>query len=477
MSAPRLYFFALLPVIAMSLGCASGSLYLETRPLSLDRMMGIGQTFERQGRFTEAQYVYQQILAQDPTSPAAERLLAVIAAAEIADAQNLPVERLMTVGEFYERQGDILLAQGVYNQIVHREPDFQPARKRLEAIIAHQRANTVGHTPKSTAIIKASTMGTFRPTPIETKTVQHQNTENNVASSDAMHSAEPIRPTEWRARPASQGRHHAGKRQPADPKDAAFELPRKSLAGSNERSDELRLTTGEEDQSAAVTTDFSQEVIPPAPSETHGQSTPVSPPDSRISIPNNETRVSELWQDKPLGQLKASITVKFPQSEQLRDTELARLSQATPHLQAHGQVAQTIGQTRPWMLAGYEWEAPATRHLPLWFEEPNLERMGYTYGMKHDCCCNWDCCCLCGDECGSHCNECLQPFISAGHFFGRVAFIPYMCGIDPPCEPVYTLGVDRPGSPVPYRRYLIPVTLKAALYQAGAVVGIAYIFP
>ena len=118
------------------------------------------------------------------------------------------------------------------------------------------------------------------------------------------------------------------------------------------------------------------------------------------------------------------------------------------------------------MLVGYEWEAPATQHLPLLFEEPNLERMGYSCGLG---------CKVCGYETGPYLTNCVQPIVSGSYFFGRVPFIPYMCGIDPPLEPVYTLGVDRPGSPVPYRRHLIPVTLKAMLYQAGAMTGVAYI--
>ena len=187
--------------------------------------------------------------------------------------------------------------------------------------------------------------------------------------------------------------------------------------------------------------------------------TPAPPPNARAT---------ELWQDMPLGQLKANIGLNLPEPERLSSSEVARLSQAAPLLAASGSVFSPLGDSRPWMLAPYEWEAPATRHLPLLFEDPNLERLGYTCGCRI----SW-----CGEERSLHTGKCLQPFLSAAHFFGRVPMIPYLCGVDPPCEPIYTLGVDRPGSPVPYRRHFIPLSLRGALYQAGVSVGLVYAIP
>ena len=140
----------------------------------------------------------------------------------------------------------------------------------------------------------------------------------------------------------------------------------------------------------------------------------------------------------------------------------------TPLAMKSGSVFSPLGDSRPWMLAPYEWEAPATRHLPLLFEDPNLERLGYTCGGRI----SW-----CGEERSLHTGRCLQPFLSAAHFFGRVPMIPYLCGVDHPCEPIYTLGVDRTGSPVPYRRHFIPLSLRGALYQAGVSVGLVYAIP
>lgn len=179
------------------------------------------------------------------------------------------------------------------------------------------------------------------------------------------------------------------------------------------------------------------------------------------------TRAAELWDDLPLEKLKATIQYLPPDSEPLTETEQQRLDQAASLLTRHGSQTVLFGESRPWLLSSVEWEAPATRHLPLLFEEPNLERQGYLYSFRA----GW-----CGHETG-HVGECLQPFVSAAHFFGRVPLIPYMCGLDDPFVPLYTLGVDRPGSPVPYRHHYLPFDLKAAAFEAGAVVGCLYIFP
>jgi hypothetical protein len=144
-------------------------------------------------------------------------------------------------------------------------------------------------------------------------------------------------------------------------------------------------------------------------------------------------------------------------------------NRAAQRLSEFGILFDSIDDPRPWMIETYcEWDAPATRHLPLFFEEPNLERLGYLHrNFLNDC----------GYETNPVVAECVQPFVSAAHFFGRVPFIPYIAGIQPPLEPVYTLGVDRPGSPVVYRDYLIPLSLRGTIYEAGVVCGILFGIP
>ncbi len=104
----------------------------------------------------------------------------------------------------------------------------------------------------------------------------------------------------------------------------------------------------------------------------------------------------------------------------------------------------SVGQNRPWICTNYEWEAPATRHLPLLFEEPNLERLGYAHGF-----CDAGLC----DEAPNR-GERLQTLVSAVNFVGRIPLVPWMAATQSLAEPVYTLGSERPGSPVLYRKYI-----------------------
>jgi hypothetical protein len=50
----------------------------------------------------------------------------------------------------------------------------------------------------------------------------------------------------------------------------------------------------------------------------------------------------------------------------------------------------------------------------------------------------------------------LQPAISTAHFFCVLSTLPYRIAVDRPCEPIYTLGYYRPGSPTPCLRQTLP---------------------
>jgi len=88
-----------------------------------------------------------------------------------------------------------------------------------------------------------------------------------------------------------------------------------------------------------------------------------------------------------------------------------------------------------------------------YFEHVSLERYGHSWGPF------------------------MQPVVSAAHFYGSVVFLPYKMGLTPPCECVYTLGYYRPGSCVPFMIDPIPLSLRAGVAQAGAVVGVAHLIP
>lgn len=108
---------------------------------------------------------------------------------------------------------------------------------------------------------------------------------------------------------------------------------------------------------------------------------------------------------------------------------------------------------RGWPVLDYHWKAPGSRHNPLYFEEVNAERYGYT------CC------------------HCLQPAISAAHFFGTIPVLPYLMAADCPRECVYTLGHYRPGACNPWRRHCWPCRLDAAAVEAGVAVGLIALIP
>ena len=63
----------------------------------------------------------------------------------------------------------------------------------------------------------------------------------------------------------------------------------------------------------------------------------------------------------------------------------------------------------------------------------------------------------------------MQPILSGAHFFACVAFLPYNMGVHPPNECEYALGYYRPGECAPYVIPPIPISLRGALFEAGAI--------
>jgi len=106
-----------------------------------------------------------------------------------------------------------------------------------------------------------------------------------------------------------------------------------------------------------------------------------------------------------------------------------------------------------WPMTDFQWSATAMRHKPLYFEEVNLERYGYTVSPV------------------------LQPLISGAHFFATIPVLPYKMTTHPPYECYYTLGHYRPGSCAPRRWHHEPWDPLAAAVEAGTVVGLIYIIP
>ena len=109
--------------------------------------------------------------------------------------------------------------------------------------------------------------------------------------------------------------------------------------------------------------------------------------------------------------------------------------------------------TRCWPVFEKRRVAPGSRSYPLYFEEVNAERYGYT------------------------CSRALQPAISAVHFFGTIPYLPYLMAADCPRECVYTLGHYRPGNCNPWRAHSFPYSPKAAGMEGAAIAGLIFLLP
>ena len=108
---------------------------------------------------------------------------------------------------------------------------------------------------------------------------------------------------------------------------------------------------------------------------------------------------------------------------------------------------------RNWIATTMTWKASALCHKPLYFEDVQLERYGHSAGPF------------------------VQPVASGAHFFLNVAALPYKMGINPPNECQYALGYYRPGNCAPWLLPPIPLSVRGALAQAGAIAGGVFILP
>ncbi len=112
---------------------------------------------------------------------------------------------------------------------------------------------------------------------------------------------------------------------------------------------------------------------------------------------------------------------------------------------------------RNWSAQRKYWAAAATCHLPLYFQDPVLERYGHsveqfvgplgrylTYPVDDP-------------MQSTQRNQILQPFFSAGLFGLQIAAWPYNLIMDPPWEAQYDLGYYRPGDNIPIDTYWLPL--------------------
>lgn len=108
---------------------------------------------------------------------------------------------------------------------------------------------------------------------------------------------------------------------------------------------------------------------------------------------------------------------------------------------------------REWLASTMTWKASGLCHKPLYFEDVQLERYGHTAGPL------------------------LQPVLSGAHFFGSAVTVPYQMGMSPPTECEYALGYYRPGSCAPWLLPPVPLSVRGALLEAGAITGGVFVIP
>ncbi|MDR3623440.1 MAG: hypothetical protein P4L85_29170, partial [Paludisphaera borealis] len=111
---------------------------------------------------------------------------------------------------------------------------------------------------------------------------------------------------------------------------------------------------------------------------------------------------------------------------------------------------------REWSAQRKYWAAAATCHLPLYFQDPMLERYGHSVenflGPKGR---------FLAYPVDKHTqttqrNQIAQPFFSMGLFAGQILALPYNLIMDPPWEAQYDLGYWRPGDKIPTDMYYLP---------------------
>jgi hypothetical protein len=112
---------------------------------------------------------------------------------------------------------------------------------------------------------------------------------------------------------------------------------------------------------------------------------------------------------------------------------------------------------RNWTPQRKYWAAAATCHLPLYFQDPVLERYGHPVEQFVGPVGRYLSYPVDDPNQSTQRNQIIQPFFSAGLFALQIAAWPYNLLMDPPWEAQYDLGYYRPGDLVPIDLYWLPL--------------------
>jgi hypothetical protein len=112
---------------------------------------------------------------------------------------------------------------------------------------------------------------------------------------------------------------------------------------------------------------------------------------------------------------------------------------------------------RSWSPQRKYWAAAATCHLPLYFQDPVLERYGHPVEQFVGPVGRFLSYPVDDPKQSTQRNQIVQPWFSAGLFALQIAAWPYNAIMDPPWEAQYDLGYYRPGDVIPVDTYWLPL--------------------
>lgn len=112
---------------------------------------------------------------------------------------------------------------------------------------------------------------------------------------------------------------------------------------------------------------------------------------------------------------------------------------------------------REWSPQRKYWAAAATCHMPLYFQDPMLERYGHSVEKFLGPAGRYFAYPVDSPSQTTQRNQILQPFASAGLFAFQILTWPYALVMDPPWEAQYDLGYWRPGDKIPTDLYYLPL--------------------
>lgn len=112
--------------------------------------------------------------------------------------------------------------------------------------------------------------------------------------------------------------------------------------------------------------------------------------------------------------------------------------------------------TREWSPQRKYWAAAATCHMPLYFQDPMLERYGHNVEKFIGPAGRFFSYPVDNHTQTTQRNQMAQPFASVGLFAFQILTLPYAMVMDPPWEAQYDLGYWRPGDKIPTDLYYLP---------------------